>query len=63
MRLQSRDSMWLAISHLIEERVGQLQGVADVRHWLLTIGAPFHLAVCWQHSLSQHTDPLVLDCA
>ncbi|BDA49058.1 probable hypoxia-inducible factor 1-alpha inhibitor [Coccomyxa sp. Obi] len=37
MRLQSRDAMWVAISRLIEERVGQLQGVADVRRWLLTI--------------------------
>lgn len=43
MRLQSRDAMWLAISRLIEERVGQLQGVADVRRWLLTIGAPLPL--------------------
>ena len=40
MRLQSRDAMWLAISRLIEERVGQLQGVAEVRRWLLTIGEP-----------------------
>lgn len=38
MRLQSREAMWLAISRLIEERVAQLQGVADLRHWLLLIG-------------------------
>lgn len=38
LRLQNRDALWLAISRLIEERVGLLQSAANVRHWLLTIG-------------------------
>ena len=39
MRLQSPDAMRLAISRLIEERVGLVEGVSDVRRWLRIIGA------------------------
>lgn len=37
-RLQSQDAMALAISRLIEERVALVEGITDVRRWLLIIG-------------------------
>ena len=37
MRLQSRAAMGLAMSRLLEERVGLAEGIADVRKWLIII--------------------------
>lgn len=37
IRLQSEAAMGLAISRLIEERVGLAEGMADVRKWLLIV--------------------------
>ena len=39
MRLQSRAAMGVAISRLIEERVGLAEGMEDVRKWLIIISA------------------------
>ena len=38
LRLQSKAALGLAVSRLIEERVGLAEGMADVRKWLLIIG-------------------------
>lgn len=38
LRLQSTDAMTLAVSRLVEERVGMAEGPADIRKWLLIIG-------------------------
>ena len=40
LRLQSQAALGLAVSRLIEERVGLAEGMADVRKWLLIIGKP-----------------------
>ena len=40
LRLQSKAALGLAVSRLIEERVGLAEGMADVRKWLLIIGKP-----------------------
>ena len=40
LRLHSQDAMRLAISRLIEERVGLLEGIPNVRRWLRIIGEP-----------------------
>ena len=40
LRLQSKAALGLAVSWLIEERVGLAEGMADVRKWLLIIGKP-----------------------
>lgn len=37
MRLQSEAAMGIAISRLIEERVGLAEGMEDVRKWLVII--------------------------
>jgi len=37
MRLQSKAAMGIAISRLIEERVGLAEGMEDVRKWLIII--------------------------
>lgn len=37
MRLQSEAAMGVAISRLIEERVGLAEGMEDVRKWLIII--------------------------
>ena len=40
LRLQSQAALGLAVSRLIEERVGLAEGMADVRKRLLIIGKP-----------------------
>jgi hypothetical protein len=40
MRLQSRCALGLAMSRLLEERVGLAEGTADVRKWLIIISKP-----------------------
>jgi hypothetical protein len=39
LQLQSQDAMCVAMSRLIEERIGKAEGVENVRKWLLIIGA------------------------
>ena len=41
MRLQSKAAMGVAISRLIEERVGLAEGMDDVRKWLIIISRAF----------------------
>ena len=50
MRLQSRAAMGVAISRLIEERVGLAEGMEDVRKWLIIISAP--LSACMDYCMS-----------
>ena len=40
LRLQSKAALGLAVSRLIEERIGLAEGMADVRKWLLIISKP-----------------------
>ena len=53
LRLQSKAALGLAVSRLIEERVGLAEGMADVRKWLLIIGKPLMAACCFRRS-GQH---------
>lgn len=41
MRLQSREALGVAISRLIEERVGLAEGMEDIRKWLIIISKAF----------------------
>ncbi len=60
MRLQSKAAMGVAISRLIEERVGLAEGMEDVRKWLIIISEPLSACVTDQYMTALCVNAVVM---